>query len=117
MAKDSPLERISMTIPADLLRRADRLAKAWARSRSWVLAEGVRRLSEPPRHTKANTQLDGSRRQQLEADLKLSAEQRVIAAERTAREVPTRSFGRLFVTFDRPEDYLEWKRLEATGQL
>lgn len=106
-----------MTIPADLLRRADRLAKAWERSRSWVLAEGIKRLTEPqPRSTPAQA-LDESRRRQLQADLALSPEQRVIAAERTAREAPARSFGRLFVTFDRPEDYLEWKRLEATGLL
>lgn len=106
-----------MTIPADLLRRADRLAKAWERSRSWVLAEGVKRLSEPPPRSTSNPRLDDSRRRQLHADLKLTIEQRVIAAERTAREAPTRSFGRLFISFDRPEDYLEWKRLEATGLL
>lgn len=105
-----------MTIPADVLRRADRLAKAWERSRSWVLAEGIKRLSEPPRTAPAQP-LDESRRRQLQADLALSPEQRVIAAERTAREAPPRAFGRLFVTFDRTEDYLEWKRLEATGLL
>ena len=104
-----------MTIPPDILRRADRLAKAWDRSRSWVLAEGVRLLPDPPQPAPAR--LDDSRRHQLEADFALSVDQRVIAAERTAREVPARSLGRLFVSFERFEDYFEWKRLEATGRL
>lgn len=116
-----------MTIPADALRRADRLARAWDRSRSWVLAEGIRRLEAPTEDRAGAPQLgearlgearlDESRRRQLKDDLRLSSTDRVLAAERTAREVPARAFGRLFVSFDRPEDYLEWKRLEATGLL
>ncbi len=51
----------------------------------------------------------------LQADLALSPTERVLAAERTAREVPVRRFGALFVTFDRFEDYFEWKRHEAVG--
>ena len=111
-----------MTIPADALRRADRLARAWDRSRSWVLAEGIRRLEAPTEDRAGAPQLDEarldeSRRRQLKDDLRLSPTDRVLAAERTAREVPRRAFGRLFVSFNRPEDYLEWKRLEATGLL
>lgn len=100
-----------MTIPPDALRRADRIAKHEGRSRSWVLTEAVRRLPEPT--ATAVPRLDESRRTQLEADLALTPTERVIAAERTAREVPTRRYGSLFVTFDRFEDYLEWKRQEA----
>ena len=117
MPTASPLERISMTCPADVLRRADRLAKLWDRSRSWVLAEGVRRLADPPAHAESGRTLDVYRRRQLADDLRLSLEDRVIAAERTAREAPARSFARLFVTFDRAEDYHEWKQLEAAGLL
>jgi hypothetical protein len=51
----------------------------------------------------------------LRADLALSPTARVLAAERTAREVPVRRFGALFVTFDRFEDYFEWKRHESAG--
>ncbi|HRN52925.1 MAG TPA: ribbon-helix-helix domain-containing protein, partial [Gemmatimonadaceae bacterium] len=47
MADAPPLARISMTIPPDALRRADRLAKRAGRSRSWVLTEAVRRLELP----------------------------------------------------------------------
>jgi hypothetical protein len=114
------LTRISMTIPGDVLRRADRLARALDRSRSWVLAEGVRRLETGTARAEprgAAPRLDSYRSQQLAADRALSTEERVLAAERTAREVPVRSFGRLFITFDRPEDWLHWKQLEAVGQV
>ncbi len=47
MSSEPPLARISMTIPPDVLKRADRIAKREGRSRSWVLAEAVRRLEEP----------------------------------------------------------------------
>lgn len=102
-----------MTIPPDVLRRADRIAKREGRSRSWVLTEAVRRLAEPP--PEELPRLDASRRALLKADLALSPTERVLAAERTAREVPARRFGALFVTFDNFEDYLEWKRSEAAG--
>ncbi len=113
MSTDRPLARISMTIPPDVLRRADRIAKREGRSRSWVLTEAVRRLAEP---TPAQLpRLDDSRRVMLKADLALTPTERVLAAERTAREVPVHRFGALFVTFDRFEDYLEWKRRETIG--
>ncbi|MBX3132179.1 MAG: ribbon-helix-helix protein, CopG family [Gemmatimonadaceae bacterium] len=126
MADASPLARISMTIPPDALRRADRLAKQAGRSRSWVLAEAVRRLElseEAPAPSPSRApasippRLDASRRAQLRADLALTPLERVLAAERTAREVPRRRFAALYAGFDRFEDYLEWKRLEATGLL
>lgn len=111
MPSHEPLTRISMTIPPEVLRRADRIAKREGRSRSWLLAEAVRRFEEPtpvelPR-------LDPSRREMLRADLALTPTERVLAAERTAREVPSRQCSSLFVTFDRFEDYHEWKRRES----
>ncbi len=102
-----------MTIPPDVLRRADRIAKREGRSRSWVLAEAVRHLEEPA--PAKPPRLDDSRRVQLEADLAMTPTERVAAAERTAREVPTRRYGSLFVSFERFEDFLEWKRAEALG--
>ena len=113
MPIDRPLARISLTIPPDVLRRADRIAKREGRSRSWVLTDAVRRLAEP--ETVGPPRLDDSRREMLEADLALTPTERVLAAERTAREVPVHRFGALFVTFDRLEDYLEWKRREQVG--
>jgi hypothetical protein len=122
-----------MTIPDDLVRQADQLARRWDRSRSWVIGEAIRRLSEqqkggpqpgmvaerggaasPLSSQSAETgRLDPYRRRQLADDFQLSPEARVLAAERTAREAAARSFGRLFISFDREEDYLQWKHLEA----
>jgi hypothetical protein len=39
-----PLERVTITIPQPLLQAADELASRLDRSRSWVLAEAVRRM-------------------------------------------------------------------------
>lgn len=81
-----------------------------------MLAEAVRQMEEPKPETAAKPpRLDESRRAQLAADLELTPTERVLAAERTAREVPMRSFGVLFVSFERVEDYLEWKRAESLG--
>lgn len=113
MSPETSFARISMTIPPDVLRRADRIAKREGRSRSWVLAEAVRRLEEPA--SAKVPRLDETRRAQLESDLALSPTERVAAAERTAREVPTRRLASLFVSFDRFEDYLDWKRAESLG--
>ena|SRR5690606_20496442 len=122
MPSDAKLARISMTIPDDVLQRADEIAAREGRSRSWVLTEAVRRYPAPPvaaavREVARLPRLDASRRAQLKADLGLSAEARVLAAERTAREVPHRRFAALYVGFERYDDYLEWKRLESSGLL
>lgn len=37
-----------MTIPADLVAKADQTAGRWHRSRSWVIAEAVRQLPDEP---------------------------------------------------------------------
>ena len=41
--RDKKFARISMTLPADLLREADREAERLDRSRSWIIAEALRR--------------------------------------------------------------------------
>ncbi|MGH7700607.1 MAG: CopG family ribbon-helix-helix protein [Gemmatimonadales bacterium] len=121
------LARISITLPRDVLAAADRRAKELDRSRSWVVAEalrqwlatgGARAVREPPSPPYVPG-LGPSRLAQLEADLRLTPEERVRAAEETARlgEVVAgarrRPAGLLF--FDRYEDYLEWKRREDVG--
>jgi len=124
------LARISCTIPEDVLAAADRVAARDQRSRSWVISEAVRRfavdvISEPkpvrepagPVYPAAPSGLGSFRLAQLEADLRLTPEQRVIAAEETAALsiVLRPSRGPRLVQFDRFEDYLEWKRREAAG--
>ena len=123
--------RISITLPHALLVAADRRAKDLDRPRSWVVAEALRafltaestpsarptalqvRESTVPYGAALLPGLGPYRLAQLEADLALTAEERVRDAERTARAVPTRPqpISRILV-FDRYEDYLDWKRRE-----
>lgn len=116
------LSRISITIPEELVVDADRKATELDRSRSWVLVDALRQylaprvtgVREPASEYLAG--LGPSRSKQIEADLLLTPEERVCAAERTllVDEVrgrpPTRD---RLLTFDRYEDYLEWKRRDA----
>jgi hypothetical protein len=121
------LARISLTIAADLVRKLDRKAKELDRSRSWVIAEAARRFLEAPspaataaRESPATYAvtpgLGESRLRQLEADLRLTPTERVRAAQETARVGRlvrrTRGPDRV-LSFDRYEDYLDWKRLEG----
>jgi Arc/MetJ-type ribon-helix-helix transcriptional regulator len=121
------LARISITIPRGLVAETDRLARELDRSRSWVVAEAVRRYlerggeqggTEPAVRELAREPGYGLgpgeyRRAQLEADLRLTPEQRVREAEGTARqtELGRRESGpqRLLV-FETYEDYLAWER-------
>ena len=116
----SKLVRITVTLPRDLLAAADDRAKRLDRSRSWVVADALRNsvaahhVSEPA-PLPYGTRLDEYRRTQLQADLALTPEERVLEAERTAREaelvrgVPSGAGVRFF---DRYEDYIKWKRRE-----
>jgi len=124
------LSRISVTVPGELVEAADEVAARLDRSRSWVVAEALRRYlsevgeSDPRRSTAATVREVGStpyaapglgeyRRAQLEADLALTPEQRVREAEETARlsEVRGRDWqGDRVLMFDRYEDYLAWER-------
>lgn len=117
------LARISITVARDLLAAANRRARELERSRSWVVAEALRRYLARPgvvRETAATAYeasgpkgLGGYRRAQLAADLALTPEQRVREAEQTARVAGLaagKRLGHRVLTFDRYEDYLEWKR-------
>jgi hypothetical protein len=58
------------------------------------------------------------RRAQLIADLKLTPEERVLEAERTARASMSRARPSALrvIGFDRYEDYLDWKEREEIGE-
>jgi len=119
------LSRVTITIPPELLKAADRKASELARSRSWVLAdalsrylesgvEPVRRVSEGTAHYAPG--LGASREAQLSADLQLTVEERVVIAEQTALISSLR--GRRprrdqVIAFDRYQDFLDWKGREA----
>jgi Arc/MetJ-type ribon-helix-helix transcriptional regulator len=131
--------RITVTLPEDVAAAADERAQRLDRSRSWVVAEALRRYlgpapsprphadrdpeptaegrDLPPQPETSTPGLGPSRLEQLRADLRLTPEQRVKEAERTAREgaryaQPARQ---VLIMFDSFEDYLEWDRLDALG--
>lgn len=111
--------RITVTIPEDVLDRADELAAKQRRSRSWVISEAVRTFStaesassrkSPARLTAG---LGDQRIQQLEADLRLTPAQRVREAEElfeTALKARPQPRYEQVLMFERFEDYLAWKR-------
>lgn len=123
------LTRISITIPRDLVTKLDRRAKELDRSRSWVIAEAARRYLDgadattgraTARVSETNVPyvapgLGPSRQAQLQADLALTPEERVRAAQRTARAGRARwtAGPERLLTFERYEDYIDWKRREG----
>jgi len=118
------LSRISITIPEELIAAADRRAAELERSRSWVLVDALRQYLARPEgavHEGEVAYLGGLgalRTAQLEADLRLTPEERVIEAERTLQVEDVRRGSRKaqqdrLLTFDRYEDYVDWKRREA----
>jgi Arc/MetJ-type ribon-helix-helix transcriptional regulator len=121
------LTRISITIPRPLVAEADLLAGKLDRSRSWVVAEAVRRyleqaaddggsersVREVTREPRYRLGPGEYRLAQLEADLGLTPEDRVREAEGTASlsEAGHREWGwQRVLVFERYEDYLAWER-------
>ena len=110
--------KIAITIPPEDLAAADRLAIELDRSRSWIVAEAVRRYVAAEKAARSRsdasesrTRLDPSRAAQLARDVALSAEARVREAEDisvfssaqpAAMEQPRR-----FETFDA---FSSWRR-------
>ena len=114
--------RISATIPDDLVQAADERASQLDRSRSWVLSEALRhylaRSEDAPPYLATGASEAGlgpSRLQQLQADLRLTPEERVKEGERTLRlsNRDGRPSRQPVITFDSFEDYLEWDRREG----
>lgn len=105
--------RIAITLPVDDLASADRVAREQDRPRSWVVAEAIRQYAGTTRGWPPIVPgLGPSRLAQLVADLKLTPEARVRAAEETARATAVRPHGIVaqILSFERYEEYLEWKR-------
>jgi ribbon-helix-helix CopG family protein len=121
-----PYKRISITLPKDVLEAADRRARALDRSRSWLIAEAVRayvasslaqvREPSPAPYGVTSPGLGPQRLAQLKSDLRLTPEQRVRSGEESARLTTlvreARGPANRLISFDRYEDYVEWKRKE-----
>lgn len=116
--------RISITIPEELLAAADRRAAALDCSRSRLVCEALREhlsTARLPAWTVSEPRVDYAsglspgRLEQLEADLALTPEERVRAAEQTALVAelrgPPPQRDRV-IGFDRVEDFLAWERRE-----
>lgn len=131
MSKPVRFARIAITLPEKDLAAADRLAHRHDRSRSWTVAEAIRRYAVADDAAYRLTEgalratneasavrlptpqgLGDSRRAQLIRDLALTPEARVRAAEETLRLTEPRSKSRThqLAAFDRYEDFLDWKR-------
>lgn len=123
MPKKPPFARISITIPADVLKLADQLASKLDRSRSWVMGEAVRRMAqssdvcvvrEPVTNPYAGheVEMEAARLRRLKADLAATPEERLRDAEelvRLSRMVrPPRNRSQI-IGFDSYEDYDRWK--------
>lgn len=129
------LTRITITLHADLVRAADKAAKRQNRSRSWVVADVLRRglmraedvagattgsgaVREVSQVPYAADVLDPQRFDQLRADMTLTPEQRVLEAEETLRTGEALHPGprsRYVRFFHRVEDYVAWHRAGGFG--
>ncbi len=129
MPRAKRFARIAITLPEEDLAAADRLALTHDRSRSWIVAEAIRRYaaasSDAPPHRVAEGTRDvaspvpaiepgigPSRVAQLKRDLLLTPEARVREAELTLQTTETRGKTRThhLMAFDQYEDFLNWKR-------
>lgn len=102
--------KITITLPSADLAAADRLARLQDRSRSWIIAEALRRYVAVHERAPAET-LDAARREQLRRDLWLTAEQRLLEAEDIAVVSPTGPHSleqpRVFASYD---EFAAWRR-------
>lgn len=137
----SHFRRVTVTVPAAVLDAADRLATRLDRSRSWVVADALRRLTAqpesaggagrvsetasspaavrdeaPPPPYEVQSAFRAAEAARLEGDLAMTPEQRVHVAEELARISPSdrpRPRFRRVLQFDRYADYLDWKRYRS----
>jgi hypothetical protein len=128
----SRIERISITLPADLVRYADREARRLGRPRSWVIAEALRTLAGPrarvgdrvvdspvvSQYSGAEGELDQARHRRLRAALALSPGERLSRAHelvRLARAARPRRARTQVVAFDTFEEFWQWKKAHRAG--
>ncbi len=146
MSTSERFARIAITLPQSELAAADRLATAQDRSRSWIVAEAIRRYvasleatsraAAPSVHDALPTAtamtsgaypefepgtrpgLGTSRLSQLQRDLALTPEARVRAAEETLRQIDRGDDDRTHRgrSFARYEDFLDYKRNRSSAR-
>jgi hypothetical protein len=124
--------RISITLPRDVLAAADKQARALDRSRSWLVADALRRylstssaaaatpgrISEAPPVAYAAREVAEARARHLAAEMRLPAEERLLRAEQLgqlARQAQRRGRRQQVIAFDTYEDFYEWKKARLVG--
>lgn len=80
-----PYSRIAITIPPEDLAAADRLAKIQDRSRSWIIAEAIRKYAAVDSGPARSEGIGPYRLDQLIRDMALTPEQRIRVAQQTSR--------------------------------
>ncbi len=130
-----PLERISITIPKDVLEAADRQAAELDRSRSWVVVDALRRYlgsvgagrseEQPARMVREVApilyvagEVAEARLRHLRAELALSPSERLRRAEELgslARQAQRRGRRQQAIGFESYEDFYEWKKRRLIG--
>ncbi len=130
-----PLERISITIPKDVLEAADRRAGELDRSRSWVVVDALRRYlgsvgagrseGQPARVVREVApilyvagEVTEARLRHLRAELALTPSERLRRAEELgslARQAQRRGRRQQAIGFESYEDFYEWKKRRLIG--
>lgn len=128
MPKKPPFARIAITLPAPVLAAADRLAKRLDRSRSWVIAESIRKYAsdsehpaQPPSPTVVHEtfsaasqaeQVADARVRLIQSGLAVSPGIRLRRAEeliQLSRLIRPRARREQVIAFDSWEDFAQWK--------
>ncbi|MDP3773654.1 MAG: hypothetical protein Q8Q85_05240 [Gemmatimonadales bacterium] len=133
------LARVTVTVPARLLKEADRRASALQRSRSWVVAEALRgflagavrddagrgarapalvREDAPAPYAAPAADVERARLRHLEAELALTPAARLERAEelgRLARSRQRRGRRHQVIGFESWDDYDLWKTAQRIG--
>jgi len=108
--------KIAITLPAEDLASADRLAAKQDRSRSWIIAEALRQYVVRASSPDQQVALDDSRHEQLRRDMALTPVKGIQAAEASVRLVgrsaaaPSENEPLFFEDFDA---FLAWNRERA----
>ncbi len=130
MPRRPPLARVTITLPRPVLEAADKAAARLDRSRSWVVAEAIRRFADEaagsasPRVGQQVTspydesELHAVRIRRLKVDLAKTPEERLREADSLfdiARAVHPRTRRWQVIGFESLKDFHQWKKVRAAG--
>lgn len=112
-----PFARIAITLPQEVLAAADREARRLDRSRSWIIAEAIRRFEQPAavRETAwspyATSLAEQARTRHLRAQADLSPGECLQRAEELLQLAPPRrgSPAKQVIGFSHWDDFARWK--------